>query len=317
MPVLSSRKQILFIDEDFRRFADGRDGNPGKRVYHIMSRIIEFSAIVAAVEQLCGEAAVNLPEDVEAALAAAAEKESSPLAGDFFQQYLRNSAIARTEGLPICQDTGVAVCFVELGAEVQVTGGLLPEAIHAGVAAGSRRWVRRKSMVNDPLFDRVNTRDNTPAVIHLSIVPGDRLKIILAPKGGGSENMSALRMLKPSDGRTGVVDFVVGAVVSAGGNPCPPTIVGVGIGGTMEAAALLAKRALLRPVGEPSGDIRYAELEQEILEKINASGVGPQGLGGAVTSLAVHIEYAPCHLASLPVAVNLNCHAARHAEVIL
>ena len=175
----------------------------------------------------------------------------------------------------------------------------------------------RKSIVADPLFDRKNTKDNTPAIIHLKLVPGDKIKIILAPKGGGSENMSAVKMLKPSDGRQGVVDFVVNSVVNAGGNPCPPTVVGVGIGGTMEMAAILAKTALLRELGKPAEDERYAELEKEILEKINASGVGPQGLGGNVTSLAVHILHHPCHLASLPVAVNLNCHAARHAEVTI
>ena len=282
-----------------------------------MSRVIKFETIVSAVEKLCGEAAIHLPKDVCSALQSGAERESSLLAKDFFRQYLQNAEIAAEQQIPICQDTGVAVCFVELGAELSVSGGLLPDAINRGVASGYKKYYLRKSLVSDPLFDRVNTRDNTPAVIHLRIVPGEHLKIVLAPKGGGSENMSALRMLKPSDGRAGVVKFVVDAAVSAGGNPCPPTVVGVGIGGTMEYAALLAKKALLRPVGRPARDARYAELEQEILDRINASGVGAQGLGGDVTALAVHVEWAPCHLASLPVAVNLNCHAARHAEVTL
>ncbi len=219
--------------------------------------------------------------------------------------------------MPLCQDTGFAVWFVEMGRDVTLSRGTISEAVTAGTRAGYKRFYLRKSIVADPLFDRKNTTDNTPVILHLEQVEGDRLKLILAPKGGGSENMSALRMLKPSDGRAGVVEFVVNSVISAGGNPCPPTIVGVGIGGTMERAACLAKRALLRPVGQPAADSRYAELEREILERINASGIGPQGLGGAVTSLAVHVEHHPCHCASLPVAVNLNCHAARHQEVIL
>jgi len=217
----------------------------------------------------------------------------------------------------LCQDTGFAVFFIEIGSEVMIDHGTVAEAVNAGVREGYKKFFLRKSIVADPLFDRKNTFDNTPAVIHLSQVPGDKLHIVLAPKGGGSENMSALKMLKPSEGRQGVVDFVVNAVVSAGGNPCPPTIVGVGIGGTMEYAAYMAKKALLRKTGEASPDPRYADLEAEILAKINASGVGPQGLGGNTTALAVHIEFHPCHLASMPVAVNLNCHAARHAEVTL
>ena len=191
------------------------------------------------------------------------------------------------------------------------------EAIAAGTAVGYREHYLRKSIVDDPLFDRRNTGDNTPPVIHLELIPGENVRIILAPKGGGSENMSAVRMLKPSDGRAGVVDFAVETLRKAGGNPCPPTVVGMGIGGTFEKAAFLAKKALLRKLGEPNPNPRYAELEREILEKINATGVGPQGLGGTITSLAVHIEYYPCHIASLPVAINLNCHAARHAEVTL
>jgi fumarate hydratase subunit alpha len=278
-------------------------------------RIIEFEKIKDAVCAMCGQAACDLPQDVLEALKKAKSQEKSELGQEFFDQYLKNSEIASTERLPLCQDTGFAVFFVRLGSEVMLDKGTVSEAINAGVREGYKKFFLRKSIVADPLFDRKNTFDNTPAVIHLEQVPGDKLHITLAPKGGGSENMSALRMLKPSEGRQGVVDFVVHTVCSAGGNPCPPTIVGVGIGGTMEHAAYLAKKALLRPVGTPSADPRYAELEAEILEKVNASGVGPQGLGGSVTSLSCHIEYFPCHLASLPVAVNLNCHAARHAEV--
>lgn len=239
------------------------------------------------------------------------------MAKEFFDQYAENSRIAESTRLPLCQDTGFAVYFIELGTDVRFDRGDIYSAVNEGTRQGYGEFFLRKSIVADPLFDRKNTRDNTPAIIHLKLVPGDKIKIILAPKGGGSENMSAVKMLKPSDGRQGVVDFVVNQVVNAGGNPCPPTVVGVGIGGTMEMAAILAKTALLRELGKPAEDERYAALEQEILEKINSSGVGPQGLGGNVTSLAVHILHHPCHLASLPVAVNLNCHAARHAEVTI
>ena len=280
-------------------------------------KIITFEKIKDAVCEMCGKAACDLPQDVLEAIKNAGEKETSALGKEFFEQYLKNSDIARTERLPLCQDTGFAVFFIRAGVETAIDRGTVSEAVNAGVREGYKKFFLRKSIVADPLFDRKNTFDNTPAIIHLEQVPGDQLHIILAPKGGGSENMSALKMLKPAEGRAGVVDFVVNAVVNAGGNPCPPTIVGVGIGGTMEYAAYMAKKALLRPVGKNSDDPRYAELEAEILEKINASGVGPQGLGGDTTALAVNIEFHPCHLASLPVAVNLNCHAARHAEVIL
>ncbi|MCI5778415.1 MAG: fumarate hydratase [Lentisphaeria bacterium] len=280
-------------------------------------RIVNFDTVAEAVTDLCGRAACDLPHDVLSALRDAGTRERGELAGDFFAQYLRNAELAATERLPLCQDTGFAVFFAEMGRDAVLDRGTLYDAVTAGTREGYRRFFLRKSIVADPLFDRKNTTDNTPVILHLSQVPGDRIKLVLAPKGGGSENMSALRMLKPSEGRRGVADFVTDAVICAGGNPCPPTIVGVGIGGTMEYAAYLAKRALLRPVGKPSPDPRYAELEAEILERINASGVGAQGLGGDITALAVHIEFHPCHLASLPVAVNLNCHAARHAEVIL
>ena len=278
-----------------------------------MLRVVPFQQVVDAVSACCLQAACQLPEDVSAALNRALQFEQGELGRDFLQQCLENARIAAAERLPICQDTGFAVFFVEIGELVKLDGGSIYEAITAGVADGYRRGYLRKSIVSDPLFQRKNTTDNTPPIIHLSIVPGNRLSVILAPKGGGSENMSALRMLKPSDGRDGVIDFVTETVVKAGGNPCPPTIVGVGIGGTFEQAAFLAKKALLRPVGQQSDDADYAGLEREILARINQSGVGPQGLGGSVTALAVHINYYPCHIASLPVAVNLNCHAARHA----
>ena len=280
-------------------------------------RILSFETVADAVAGLCGRAACDLPGDVLAALRGGRETERGETARDLFDQYLENARIAREERMPLCQDTGFAVFFVELGGAVRLDRGTLAEALAEGTRRGYREHYLRKSIVTDPLFDRKNTTDNTPPVIHLELVPGDHLRIVLAPKGGGSENMGAVRMLKPSDGKEGVVNFVVETVRNAGGNPCPPTIVGVGIGGTMEKAALLAKRALLRPLGQPNPDPRYAALEREILEKINATGVGPQGLGGDVTSLAVHIDFHPCHIASMPVALNLNCHAARHAEVTL
>lgn len=280
-------------------------------------RILSFETVADAVAGLCGRAACDLPGDVLAALRGGRETERGETARDLFDQYLENARIAREERMPLCQDTGFAVFFVELGEAVRLDRGTLAEALAEGTRRGYREHYLRKSIVTDPLFDRKNTTDNTPPVIHLELVPGDHLRIVLAPKGGGSENMGAVRMLKPSDGKEGVVNFVVETVRNAGGNPCPPTIVGVGIGGTMEKAALLAKRALLRPLGQPNPDPRYAALEREILEKINATGVGPQGLGGDVTSLAVHIDFHPCHIASMPVALNLNCHAARHAEVTL
>lgn len=280
-------------------------------------RTVAFEEVVEMVRLCCLAAAVKLPEDVELALQKSLEKETNPLARELINQCLENAKIARSENMPICQDTGFAVYFVEMGSHVRIEGGTIYEAITEGTRRGYRDGFLRKSIVDDPLFKRKNTTDNTPPIIHLTQVPGDKIDVILAPKGGGSENMSALKMLKPSDGRTGVVDFVTQTVINAGGNPCPPVIVGVGIGGTFEQAALLAKKALLRKVGTPSEDSEYADLEQEILQKINASGVGPQGLGGDTTALAVHINHHPCHIASLPVAVNLNCHAARHAGFVL
>ena len=282
-----------------------------------MSRMISFDEIVAATAELCRKAATELPDDVLAALKDCAARETGATGKEFFRQYLENAQIARETAMPLCQDTGFAVYFVEYGEEIRLDRGTIYEALDAGTKKGYLDHFLRKSIDADPLFHRVNTGTNTPAIVHLEIVKGDKLHITLAPKGGGSENMSQLKMLKPADGRQGVVDFVVSSVVNAGGNPCPPTIVGVGIGGTAEKAMLLAKKALLRPLGKPNADPDYAALEKEILERINREGHGPQGLGGSITSLAVHIDAFACHLASLPVAVNLNCHAARHAEVTL
>ena len=286
--------------------------NPGRSPAESM-RTIAFDDVVEAVRLACLAAATRLPDDVLKALREAYRKETKPVARELLRQCLENAEIACRENMPICQDTGFAVFFVEMGTMLKLDRGTVCEAITEGTRRGYRDGFLRKSIVKDPIFQRKNTQDNTPPIIHLAIEPGDKLKVILAPKGGGSENMSALKMLKPSDGRAGVADFVVESVVKAGGNPCPPTIVGVGVGGTFEKAAFLAKKALLRRVGSVNPDPEYAALEKEILDRINASGVGAQGLGGDVTALAVHIENFPCHIASLPVAVNLNCHAARHA----
>ena len=267
------------------------------------TRVISFDSVVEAAEALCGRAACDLPPDVLSKLREGAKKETGATGKEFFRQYLENAEIAAGERLPLCQDTGFAVWFVEYGDALSFDRGDIYAALNEGTRRGYKKFHLRKSILDDPVFDRANTFDNTPAVIHLKLVPGDRLKLTLAPKGGGSENMSALRMLRPADGLEGVKNFVVETVEHAGGNPCPPTVVGVGIGGTMEFCAYLAKRALLRKLGERHPDPRYAELELDLLERLNSTGVGPQGLGGSVTCLDVHIETHPCHLASLPVAV--------------
>jgi len=262
------------------------------------------------------EANYNLGQDVIEAFKSAYENEQSVTGKDILQQLIENAQIARNESVPMCQDTGFAVIFLELGQEVRIEGGGLEDAVNEGVRKGYQEGYLRKSIVGHPL-ERVNTGDNTPAVIHTRIVPGDKLKIIVAPKGGGSENMSAIKMLKPAEGVEGVKKFVVETVKAAGPNPCPPIVVGVGIGGTFEKAALLAKEALLRPVGQASSDPYAANLEKELLELVNKLGIGPQGLGGKTTALAVHVNTHPAHIASLPVAVNINCHASRHKEVEL
>jgi len=271
--------------------------------------------IVREVARLCIEANSTLGDDVHAALEKARERETSPLCREVLDQLLENAAIARQESLALCQDTGVAVVFVELGERVHITGGSLVEAINQGVRQGYAAGYLRMSLC-DPLT-RKNTGDNTPAVVHIELVPGDALKITLAPKGGGSENMSRIAMLTPSQGWQGIQDFVLETVKAAGANPCPPIVVGLGLGGTFEKAALLAKKALLRPLGSENPDAQLAHLEQELLAAINRLGIGPQGLGGDTTCLAVHILKHPCHIASLPVAVNLNCHAHRHKEIVL
>jgi len=280
-------------------------------------REIRCEEIAETVAHLCIEANYYLGDDVLRALRQAREAEVSPVGREVLDQLLENADVAREEEMPLCQDTGLTVVFLEVGQDAHIVGGDLYEAIQEGVKRGYEEGYLRKSVVEKPFSARINTRDNTPAVIHTQIVPGDKLKITVVPKGGGSENMSALAMLKPADGRQGVVDFVVETVKKAGANPCPPTIVGVGVGGTVEKTMWLAKHSLLREVGQPSPDPEVAELERDILERVNKLGVGPQGLGGSMTSLAVHVETHPCHIASLPVAVNIQCHSARHKEAVL
>jgi fumarate hydratase subunit alpha len=278
-------------------------------------REINTSQITTAIRDLCIKANTHLGEDVLAAFRKAIELEVSPTGKDILEKLVENARIAREEEIPICQDTGFAVVFVELGQEVHLVGGDLKEAINEGVRQGYQEGYLRKSICHP--FTRKNTGDNTPAVIHIDIVPGERVRLIVAPKGGGSENMSRVTMLTPAVGMEGVKDFVVQRVKESGANPCPPIIVGVGIGGTFETAALLAKRALLRPLGSQNPNTELASLEAELYEEINALGIGPQGLGGRITSLAVHVAMMESHIASLPVAVNIQCHAARHKEIEL
>ncbi len=280
-------------------------------------RNIEVREVTEAVARLCQEANIFLPEDVLNVLKQARKTEESPLGQQTLDQILANAKLAQEEQLAICQDCGVAVIYLEIGQDVHVTGGDLYQAIDEGVRQGYDKGYLRKSMVRQPFSARVNTKDNTPAVIHTDIVPGSELKITVMPKGGGSENMTRLFMLTPAQGRQGIIDAVVQAIDEAGSNPCPPVIVGVGIGGTAEKAMALAKKSLLRRVGETNPDTEAAQLEKELLERINALGIGAQGFGGRTTALAVHIEVFPSHIASLPLAVNLQCHAARHKEVIL
>jgi fumarate hydratase subunit alpha len=278
-------------------------------------REIDVKLITEKVRDLCMEANTDLGEDVIGALNRAIGKEESPLGKEILGELKENARIARQEKVAICQDTGFAVVFLELGQDVHLTGGDLNEAIFEGVRQGYRDGYLRKSICHP--FTRKNTGDNTPAILHTEIVPGDRVKITVAPKGGGSENMSRVMMLTPSDGIEGIKRYVVQRVKESGSNPCPPTIVGVGIGGTFETAALLAKKSLLRPLGSKNQDPELDRLESEILEGINRLGIGPQGLGGRTTSLAVHILMMPCHIASFPLAVNIQCHAQRHKEITL
>ena len=280
-------------------------------------RDIEASAVTEAVADLFIQANYGLTEDVIGALKRARQQEESPAGQEELDKILENAAIAAEEKVPLCQDCGTALVFIELGQDAHITGGVLYKAVNEGVRRAYVEGYLRKSMVEKPFSDRTNTRDNTPAVIHTTVVPGNRLRIIALPKGAGSENMTRLGMLIPASGRQGVIDFVAKAVEEAGANPCPPGIIGVGIGGTAERTLLLAKQALLRKVGEPSLDSETSNLEKDILDKVNRLGIGPMGYGGRITALAVHIETSPAHIGSMPVAVSLQCHSARHRETML
>lgn len=278
-------------------------------------RTLKAESVIPHVRKLCMDANFFLGEDVIESVKRFYQNEESPTAKSILQQILDNAEIARKNEIPMCQDTGFAVFFVKKGVDLCIEGNLT-EAINEGTRQGYKDGYLRKSIVSDPL-NRVNTKDNTPAVIWYEDVPGDKLEIIIEPKGGGSENMSEVKMLKPSDGAEGVMNFVVDRVKRSGANPCPPVIVGVGIGGTFDKCANIAKKALLREIGQRNPDPFYADMEVELLNRINKLGIGPQGFGGRTTALEVFIETHPCHIASMPAAVNMQCHAARHKAVIL
>lgn len=280
-------------------------------------REIEAGLITQTVAGLCQQANFVLSDDVLSALKEAQQNETSPLGREVLARLIENARIAREEQVPLCQDCGAAVVFLEIGQDVHISGGDLAAAVNEGVRQGYGQGYLRKSLADKPFSSRINTGDNTPAVIHTEIVPGDRIRIVVMPKGGGAENMSRLAMLKPGEGREGVITRAVRTVEEAGGNACPPVVVGLGIGGTAETAMLLAKKALLRPVGKPNPDAEVAELEKEVLSRINKLGIGPHGFGGSTTALAVHAEVRPAHIASLPVAINLQCHSARRQEAVL
>jgi len=280
-------------------------------------REIKASKITEVVKKLCMDANFYLPEDVVKVIKESKEKEESQTGKDIFDMILQNIEISKNEKMPLCQDTGFAVFFIELGQEVHIADGDFVDAINEGVRQGYKEGYLRKSIVDDPVIDRINTKDNTPAVIYTDIVPGDKVKIAFAPKGGGSENMSTVKMMKAADGIEGVKDFVVEFVKNAGGNPCPPTIVGIGLGGTFDKVAQIAKKALLRPMGSRNPNPKFAEVEKELLERINKTGVGPMGLGGRITAMDVHIETYPCHIATMPVAINIQCHCCRHKEAVI
>ncbi len=283
----------------------------------MFKKLLTIEQIINTVKELFLEAVTVLPEDVCNAFESSLKVEESPMGRSVIQQLLNNKDISKSEGLALCQDTGFSVVFIEWGNNVYFDGENIFDAVNEGVRRAYDEGYFRKSIVNDPVFDRKNTGDNTPCILHFEMVKGDKVKIIAAPKGGGSENMSAIRMLKPAEGLDGIKAFVLETVEKAGGNPCPPIIVGIGIGGTFEKCAMLSKKALLRKLGVRNSDHRYAELEKELLLEINKLGIGPMGLGGRITALEVNIEYYPCHIASMPVAVNIQCNSARHKEAIL
>lgn len=280
-------------------------------------REVHVDEITSSVKKLSIDANYYLGQDVIDRMKELKESEESETAKEVIEILLENYEMAEKEKMPICQDTGIAVVFLEVGQDVHFVGGDLTEAINEGVRQGYKEGYLRKSMVDDPVIDRKNTTDNTPAIIYTDIVPGDKVKITLAPKGGGSENMSEVKMMKAADGIDGVKDFVVDRIRRSGGNPCPPIVVGVGLGGNFEQSALLAKKSLLRNLDEPNSDPKWDAVEKDILKRVNDLGIGPQGLGGRTTALGVHILTKPCHIASMPVAVNVQCHAARHKSITI
>lgn len=279
-------------------------------------KTIQAQDITAEIVRLCEESCKIIPPDVLKAFKVAHDNETSPLGKEILGQLIENSQIALKKQIPICQDTGLCVIFVELGQEVRIEGGLLSEAIQKGVSLGYQKGFLRKSVVSDPLFDRKNTQDNAPAVIHYDLVGGQDLKITVAPKGFGSENKSALQMLTPAQGIAGLKEFFIKTLQNAGPNSCPPLLIGIGIGGTMEKASLLAKKAAVREIGSSNPDERYAKFEKELEELANSLGIGPQGLGGSTTVFGVNIEWYPTHIAGLPVAININCNAVRHKSIV-
>lgn len=278
-------------------------------------REIHIEEIRDSIAQICIDAAYNLSDDVLMAFDRAIETETAPGAKEIIELLKENARIAREDRIPLCQDTGIAIFFVEIGQDLRIKNGFIVDAINEGVRKGYKEGYLRKSVV-DPIT-RKNTGDNTPAIIYTELVPGDKLKISFMPKGAGSENMSVIRMLRPTEGVEGIKNFVLECVQKAGANPCPPVVIGVGIGGDFEKAAVIAKKALLRPVGSPNPRLELASFEEALLKAVNKTGIGPEGLGGKVTAMAVHVESFPCHIASLPVAVNINCHAARHKTIVL
>ncbi len=280
-------------------------------------REIDVSQIIPVIKKLCIDANYYVNDDLMKKLREFMEKEESPVGKEILSQIIKNDELASELQIPMCQDTGVALFFIELGQDVHIVGGDFYSAINEGVRLGYTEGYLRKSLVDDPVIERKNTKDNTPAIIHTTIVPGEKIKIDFAPKGGGSENMSEVKMMTAADGIEGIKKFVVDRVKRAGGNPCPPIIVGVGIGGDFEQCAILSKKALLRPLDEDNPDPIWKAVEEELLNKINNLGIGPMGLGGRTTALAVNILTFPCHIASMPVAVNIQCHAARHKSAII
>ncbi len=282
-----------------------------------MLKKINTERVVPVIRDLFIDACINLNDNTVQAIKSCWAKEESPLGRQVLEELMANAAYARQEHIACCHDTGVGVVYMEIGQEVSWTGKPLIDQVNEGVRQGYREGYLRKSIVDDPVFNRVNTNDNTPAVVHTEIVPGDKVKITVLPKGGGSENMSRYKMLTPADGLEGVIEFIMETVEQAGGKPCPPYIVGIGIGGTMDQAAWLSKKALFRPIGERHRDVKYGDLELELLDRINKTGIGPLGTGGRMTAMDVHIETQGCHITSLPVAVNIQCHAARRSQATL